>query len=139
MGEQHRGVARGLEDLAGRMVIADDGPHVAFVIGVLPDGRPTMWVVQADGTQHELDKFGFTRRDGDGGVPPDPTSGEPRGEACCWTLSDLIDAGCYLHDVAVILPRTGDGAKTHQHAIRRHEHRQDHLLRHMIAVTERRN
>lgn len=133
MGDQHRGVARALEDLAGRMAIADDGPHVAFVVGVMPDGRPTMWIAQPDGTQHDLDRCGFART-----CDPAPTDADGRRDAP-WTIVDLIDAASYFRDVSVILPQVGAGDRTHAHAIRRHEHRQEHLLRHMIAVTERRN
>lgn len=82
----HRSVARGLERLADDMAIADDGPHVAFVIGIDMSGIPSMWIATRDEIARPADRIAFSQKPGDGSKP---TS---------WTMADMATASSFIHD-----------------------------------------
>ena len=80
----HQGVAKALERLAERMVIADDGPYVAFVIGVNVEGHPTMWAADMNGCPTDLRRMSWGKKT------------ETATQPVPWTFSDLEDADRWL-------------------------------------------
>ncbi len=116
--DPHRGVALGLRDLGERMLIDDDGPHVAFVVGVMPDGRPMMWIACRSGRSDPITRY-RTREESSS----DPGGGEP----APWTLADLIAADRYLSSIRMH-SRTSDLPTAHAMALRDVDRIRDHEI-----------
>ncbi|WP_116996345.1 hypothetical protein [Desertimonas flava] len=125
----HRSVAEALERLAGQVMIADDGPHVAFVIGVNIGDPPSLWVCDRQG---DVVPFDHVRNATD---RPDPTAPSTEtGRAAPWTPGDLAEASALVHDLLIAWQHTNDPEQALDQARRMYRRRRDAEFDHQLAV-----
>lgn len=126
----HRGVARALERLAGDMLIADSGPHVAFIVGVDQTGEPDLWIAGSDGKSHNIARISVARVNESARPAP-------------WTWDDLAAASTFLSDlVSGLQPYNHRGFDDPvrgavDYARRQRDHRRERALQKMIEKQQK--
>jgi hypothetical protein len=105
MAVPHRSVAQALERLAGDVLIADDGPHVAIVLGVNPDRPPSVWFADRDGHHYPIDAL--LSPDGDESPAADLGAGFAMQQAP-FTLYDVVVVQRWLCDFVGAFSATGE-------------------------------